>query len=136
MSDAVTSDAGTRGHGTPYERIGGESAVMEIVTEFYKRVVADPELSVFFVHTDIERLLSMQREYVTIALGGPGTFAESRLRDAHAGRGVRGRHFVRFLDLFLETMRERGLSAGDLDRILDRMAIASTEVIGESSEDG
>ena len=121
---------------TPYERIGGDRAVAEIVADFYQRVIADPELAPFFAKTDLERLLAMQREYVTVALGGPGTSSPSGLRDAHAGRGIRGRHFERFLDLFLDTIRERGLSENELDRVLDRLAIASTDVLDSSSEDG
>ena len=121
---------------TPFERIGGERAVEEIVSAFYQKVVGDPELSPFFANTDIERLLAMQREYVTIALGGPGTFSMDRLHDSHTGRGIRGRHFMRFLDLFLETVRDRNLDADDLDKILDRMAIASSDVIDSSTESG
>ena len=121
---------------TPYERIGGDRAVGEIVAAFYRRVIADPELAPFFAKKDFERLLAMQREYVTVALGGPGTSSPSGLRDAHGGRGIRGRHFERFVDLFLDTIRERGLSESELDRVLDRLAIASTDVLDSSTEDG
>jgi hemoglobin len=124
------------GKPTPYERIGGDQAVETIITAFYQKVIADPELATFFANTDIHRLLAMQREYVTIALGGPGAVSPNGLRDAHAGRGIRGRHFVRFLELFMETIREQGLSEQDIDRVLDRMAIASTDVLDTSTEDG
>ena len=121
---------------TPYERIGGDRAVAEIVADFYQRVITDRELAPFFAKTDLERLLAMQHEYVTVALGGPGTSSPSGLRDAHAGRGISGHHFERFLDLFLETIRERGLSENELDRVLDRLAIASTDVLDSYTEDG
>jgi hemoglobin len=124
------------GNPSPYERIGGDRAVEEIVFAFYQRVIADPELSEFFRDTDIDRLLAMQREYVATALGGPGTYSSSALRDAHSGRGIRGRHFVRFLDLFMETLGDRGLDAEDIDLIMDRMAIASTDVLDRTTEAG
>ena len=129
MTDVPTSS-------TPYDRIGGADAVEEIVGDFYQRVMADPELSTFFANTDIERLLAMQREYIATALGGPGNYSSSRLRDAHTGRGIKGRHFVRFLDLFMETLGDRGLDDDDIDRIMDRMAIASTDVLDRTTEAG
>ncbi len=124
------------GKTTPYERIGGDQAVEQIIAAFYEKVIVDPELATFFAATNLERLLAMQREYVTIALGGPGSMSPNGLRDAHTGRGIRGRHFVRFLDLFMETIREYGLSENEIDRVLDRMAIASTDVLDTSTEDG
>ena len=121
---------------TPYERLGGSSTVDEIVASFYERIANDPELSPFFSHTDMDRLLSMQREYVAIAMGGPGNWSPDRLREAHAGRGIQGPQFARFLELFLETLRSRGLDDDDIDSIVDRMAIASTDVLSSPSESG
>jgi hypothetical protein len=46
---------------------------------------------------------------------------------------------VRFLDLFLESLEESGLDAEnsiDVDRVLERMALAASDVIDEVGVDG
>jgi hemoglobin len=121
---------------TPYERLGGSATVDEIVASFYERIVADPDLSPFFAHTDMAHMMSMQREYVATAMGGPGNWSPDRLREAHAGRGIQGPQFARFLEIFLETLRDRGLDDDDIESILNRMAIASTDVLSSPTETG
>ena len=119
-----------------FERIGGSRAVDEIVEVFHQRVLNDLVLSEFFTDSDPERLRSMQREYVTVALGGTGTFAGSRLREAHSGRGIGNKHYARFLNLFLDTISDRRLRSEDIDRVVDRIAIASTDVLSSPTEAG
>ena len=121
---------------SPFERIGGKEGVEAIVVEFYRRVIADPELAEFFADTDLNHLLAMQREYVTIALGGEATISPAGLRDAHAGRGIRSKQFLRFLALFMDTIRDRNFDETDLDAVLDRMAMAATDVLDSPTEAG
>jgi len=56
---------------TPFERVGGEQGVKDLVRAFYDRVLVDPELAPFFEDSAIERLLAMQSEFFAAALGGP-----------------------------------------------------------------
>jgi hemoglobin len=121
---------------TSFERLGGRDAVETIVDAFYKKATADPMLSGFFAGSDLEHLKQMQREYVTIALGGPSTLSSTGLRDTHAGHGIRSQHFLRFLDLFMETIQGQGLDDVELDAVFDRMAIAATDVLDSPTETG
>jgi hemoglobin len=119
-----------------YDRLGGAEGVDRLIEGFYDRVRADPELAPFFEHADMGHLLSMQHEFVATALGGTESYSMGAIHDAHAGRGIRGRHFVRFLDCFLDSLKDSGLGADDIDRVLERMALAAPDIIDEVSEDG
>ena len=119
-----------------FYRLGGTAGIDRIVAGFYDRVLADAELAPFFVHADVAHLLSMQREYIATALGGPVTAATTAVHDAHAGRGITAKHYMRFLDLFLATIRDADLDQRDIDLLLERMALAAPDVIDETSEDG
>jgi len=119
-----------------FERLGGAEGVGLLVQGLYDRVLADPELAKFFAGSDMDRLRHMQAEFVATALGGPSGLAPSTIHQAHVGRGVRARHYVKFLEHFLATLSAAGLDEADIDRILERMAIAAPDVIDEVSEDG
>jgi hemoglobin len=119
-----------------YDRLGGAEGVDRLISGFYDRVLDDADLAPFFEHADMGRLLTMQHEFVATALGGPAEFASSTLHHAHARRGIRGSHYVRFLELFMKSLEGAGLDQEDIDRVLERMAIAAPDVIDETTEDG
>lgn len=119
-----------------YDRLGGRDGIDRLISGFYELVQADPTLAPFFVDADMDHLLAMQHEFVAAALGGPEEVAPSTIQHAHHGRGIKARHFVRFLDQFLACLSGAGLSQDEIDKVLDRMALAAPDVIDETSEDG
>ncbi len=118
------------------DRLGGERFVDTLVTTFHDKIMAEPVISTFFAGSTPERIMAMEREYVTVSLGGKAGFASSKLREAHAGRGITEQHFHRFLDIFVETLRHHEVSDGYIDHAIDRMAIASTDVLDTATEAG
>ena len=90
---------------TLFDRIGGEPAVRRLVDEFYGRVMRDPELALFFVHTPMNRLARMQYEFFAAALDGPLVYGGKTLSFAHEGRGITRDHFGRFITQLLETLK-------------------------------
>lgn len=117
-----------------YDRLGGAEGIDRLIAGFYDRIRADPDLAPFFEHADMGHLLAMQHEFVAAALGGPETYSSTAIHDAHSGRGIRGRHFTRFLDHFMTALQHAGLSAADIDRVFDRMALTAPDVIDETTE--
>jgi hemoglobin len=125
-----------------YERLGGDEAVLHLVGEFYRRVLADEILSPFFANTPMKRLERMQLEFFSAALGGPVHYTGRPLSEAHAGRGIERRHMQRFLDhLFgaLETLTQAPadspshLRLDDQDKleIISRINTYVAEITGE-----
>lgn len=115
-----------------YDRLGGESAIADLTTAFYDRVLADAELKPFFEHTSIEKLRVMQREFLCAALGGPQTYTGKPLAYAHQGRGITMQHFAKFVQHFLDTLREFGVSSEDADEVIARLNTRANEIIGLS----
>ena len=118
------------------ERLGGERFVDTLVATLHDKIMADPVISRFFSASTPERVMAMEREYVTVSLGGTGGLASSKLREAHAGRGITEAHFHRFLDIFVETLRHHDVAEEYIDHAIDRMAIASTDVLDMATEAG
>ena len=130
MSDAAP------GANDLFEAMGGQEGVDDSVSAFYARIFADPELRPFFEHSDQVKLVAMQQEFFSAALGGPVTYSGTSLREAHAGRGIQPRHLARFAEHLLATLRERGLSADAAETVVARIAVYSDDVLGEVGEDG
>ena len=47
-----------------YDRAGGEAGVTTLVGIFYQRVLADPELSPFFAHIPMAKLLELAHTWL------------------------------------------------------------------------
>lgn len=119
-----------------YERVGGERAVDELVGEFYRRVLSDPELSPFFTDVEMDKLRCMQREFFAAALGGPVTYSGRPIAEVHAGRGIRPRHLQRFMDHLMETLRDRALDEDDVYDIASRINLYADQITDTTTVDG
>lgn len=95
---------------TLYEKIGGKEAVTRLVDAFYHRVLTDKDLADFFKNTSMQQLKNMQKEFFTIALGGPGEYSGLSLAHAHQGRGIYAKHFQAFVGHLLDTLTELNLT--------------------------
>jgi hemoglobin len=117
-----------------YQRIGGEAGIERLVTDFYERVLADPELTQFFQHIPMDKLRTMQKEFFSEALGGPLFYSGRSLRDVHAGRGISKAHLGRFLQHLLETISALDLDRREIDAIYSRIATEADEISGGITE--
>ena len=119
-----------------YERIGGEEGVSRLVNAFYAKIVADPELTPFFENTSIEKLKGIQREFITQALGGPLKYSGRPLSEVHHGRGIRMKHFQKWVDHFLDTLKGLNLESAEIDEMIARVVVDADAIVGETSVDG
>ncbi len=115
-----------------YDRLGGESAIEAITKAFYDRVLKDIELKPFFEHTLMEKQINMQNTFLSQALGGPATYTGKPLAYAHQGRGITTKHFSKFVQHFLDTLREFGVSEKDADEVISRINTLSNEITSKS----
>ncbi len=121
---------------TLYERIGGEAGIDAMVVAFYNRVLSDGDLAPFFEHVEMDKLRDMQREFFSAALGGDIDYSGPPLRHTHHAYKIERRHFARFVDYLLETLRDRGMAEGDVSAIIARVNTYSDDIIGGHGVDG
>lgn len=117
---------------TLYDRLGGELAIDALTKSFYDRVLADIELKPFFEHTSMEKLRAMQREFLCAALDGPVIYTGKPLAYAHQGRGITSQHFAKFVQHFLASLRDFGVSDDDADEVIARLNTRANEILGNS----
>jgi hemoglobin len=108
----------------------------QLVEEFYQRVLQDNQLAPFFRNVDMQRLRTMQYEFLCSAFGGPIHYSGSELQAIHARRGITNQHFAQFVGHLAKVMEERGISPQAIDAMLGRLATFRDKIVGGANVDG
>jgi hemoglobin len=101
-----------------YEAIGGRAALVAAVDVFYRRVLADPELSPFFPGGVGDRHRAYLVTFLGEALGGPSRYRGRDMATAHRGLGISDHHFDRVAAHLDATLDELGVPRELTDRII------------------
>ena len=101
-----------------YDAIGGRAALVAAVDVFYRRVLADPELSPFFPGGVGERHRAYLITFLGEALGGPSRYRGRDMATAHRGLGISNAHFDRVAGHLDATLDELGVPRHLTDRII------------------
>jgi hemoglobin len=115
-----------------YTRLGGADAMEQLISDFYTRVLEDTTLAPFFKDTALERLRAMQREFLSMALGGPVTYTGRPLGHVHHGRGITKAHFGAFVCHLTDTLAAHGVATADIDHVIETVNTFANEVTGTS----
>ena len=116
-----------------FVRLGGTPAITAAVEQFYERVIADPELSPFFVHTKMPWLKARQVQFFTQALGGPAIYSGQPMKEAHAHLPIEGEHFDRVAGHLVATLQELGVTQELIDEVVEAIAPLKGDIVGTPS---
>ncbi len=121
---------------TLFERVGGEQAIIDLIHEFYDRVIADPELKPFFKNVSVGKLRRMQREFFSAALDGPITYSGRPLSHVHHGRGITKHHFALYVGHLIDTLKDKWIKDQDVQEIIGRISTYADEITGDVGSAG
>jgi hemoglobin len=113
---------------TIYEQIGGHEALEAVVSDFYDRVLVDPELAPFFTGTNMARLKGKQVEFFAAALGAPEPYTGAPMRQVHQGRGITIHHFNLVAGHLSASLRAAGVPEETVGQIIGAIAPLSAEI--------
>ena len=109
-----------------FDKIGGNASVNAAVDIFYRKVLADDRINMFFEGVDMEKQSAKQKAFLTVAFGGPNNYTGKDMRDAHAHlieRGLNDSHFDAVMEHLGATLKE--LNVPD-ELIVEAAAIAES----------
>lgn len=112
-----------------YDEIGGAPALEEVVSEFYRKVLADPALADFFSGVNMSRLHGKQVEFFAAALGGPEPYRGASMRQVHQGRGIGQQHFDLVAQHLAASLNEAGVPADTVQSILTTISPLSADIV-------
>ena len=104
---------------TIYEQLGGEPAMEKAVNSFYEKVLSDDELIEFFEGVNMNKLKAHQKNFFTMALGGPNIYAGRDMRKAHEHMKLKDLHFDLIKKHLGDTLAELGANATQVKSAMD-----------------
>lgn len=102
---------------TIFERYGGFATVSRIVSSFYDQVLDVPELSRYFEHADMRRLVDHQTKFIASVMGGPASYSNEQLERVHAHLQISERDFDTVVDILRETLEDFDLDNSDIEAV-------------------
>ena len=98
---------------TLYENLGGSAAVDAAVDRFYRKVLADDRINMFFEGVDMEKQAAKQKAFLTMVFGGPANYSGLDMKNGHAhlvARGLNDSHFDAVVENLGSTLKDLGVS--------------------------
>lgn len=92
-----------------YEQLGRETGIRTAVDDFYRRVVADPQLAGYFTGVDMNRLRAHQAKLLVQVTGGPANYDGRELAEAHRGLEITSADFERVAAHLAATLADLGV---------------------------
>ena len=114
-----------------YEQIGGHDALEVVVEDFYCRVLDDDHLAGFYAGSNMKCVKARQVEFLSAALGGPGPYTGTPMRQVHEGRGITMHHFAMVAAHLADSLCAAGLHPDTITEILRAIAPLAGEVATE-----
>lgn len=119
---------------TLYEILGGEPTVDKAVKLFYERVLSDPELIEFFEGINMEQLKRHQKNFFTVALGGPNKYSGRDMRKAHVNLKLEDLHFDLIKKHLSDTLYELGANQQQVQTVMDTVEPLRNDVLNRKQE--
>lgn len=103
-----------------YEIIGRDPVVNAVVESFYQKVLRDERISGFFAGVDMDRLISKQKAFLTMVLGGPNKYTGKDMRTGHAHllkQGLNESHVDAVVENLSSALKESNVKEREIAKI-------------------
>ncbi|WP_370050756.1 group 1 truncated hemoglobin [Mariprofundus sp. EBB-1] len=105
-----------------YDQLGGAAAIDAAVNIFYRRVLSDAYIKVFFEGTDMTKQAAKQKAFLTMVFGGPNNYTGMDMRVGHKHlvekMGLDDSHFEHVLAHLRSTLAELGVGEAKVAEII------------------
>ncbi|MCV2491779.1 group 1 truncated hemoglobin [Geodermatophilus sp. YIM 151500] len=105
-----------------YEQLGQDNGIRTAVDDFYRRVLADPELTAYFDGVDMANLRAHQTKLLVQVTGGPVQYEGRELAAAHEGLDIGSAEYERVVAHLVATLTDLGVepaTIGDIGAAID-----------------
>ena len=113
-----------------FDKYGGVETLIPLAREFYKRIMATPNLARYFINTDMEVLIRHQVQFIAVVMGKPAAFYEGMdMGEAHKNARISDRSFEDVIDVLEETLRDFEVEELDVIEIIDKAKSLKKEIV-------
>jgi len=107
---------------TLFIRLKGIDGIAAVVSDFYRKVCGDIQLSHYFEHTPMPFLQRHMVAFLVQATGGPKDYRGREMHEVHEHLRITGRDFDRVAEHLVATLREHGIADADIDAVARAVA--------------
>lgn len=104
-----------------FDKLGGFSAVSNIVMDFYGEVLDSDIVGEFFENSDMGKQIDHQTKFISSLMGGPASYTNEQLRKVHSQLQILPEHFNEILTLLDRALERNGVNAEDRQLIANEM---------------
>jgi hemoglobin len=120
-----------------FQRYGGFAFISRVVLAFYDRVLDSARLAPYFADVDMQRLVEHQAKFISSVMGGPESYTDAKLRDAHAHLAIDKAAFDEMIGLLRLTLEDFQISPADVRTIVADLSAREGQIVGlQSSASG
>jgi hemoglobin len=117
-----------------FERYGGFAFISRVVLNFYDRVLDSARLAPFFANVDMQRLVDHQAKFISSVMGGPESYTDAMLHDAHAHLAIDAAAFDEMIGLLRLTLEDFKISPADVRIIVADLDARRAQIVGLQAE--
>ncbi|WP_248929575.1 group I truncated hemoglobin [Paenibacillus hamazuiensis] len=114
---------------TLFDKLGGQKTIDAVVDEFYKRVLADPTVNLFFENTDMEKQRRHQAAFIGYALGSGVQFTGKSMAKAHEGMNLQPIHFDAIVKHLSQTLEHFHVDQEDIQEVVKKIGTLKDDVL-------
>ena len=113
-----------------FDKYGGVETLKPLVREFYKRIMATPNLARYFINTDMEVLIRHQVQFIAVVMGKPAAFYEGMdMEVAHANSNISDRSFEDVIDVLEQSLRDFEVEESDIIEIIGNARSLKKQIV-------
>jgi hemoglobin len=112
-----------------YEQLGEEVGIRTAVDEFYRRLLADPQVAHYFEGANLQRLKLHQTQLLSQVTGGPIQYEGRDLDTAHAPLEITGEDFDRVVEQLAGTLADLGVEQATIGQIGEALVAHRDEIV-------
>jgi hemoglobin len=120
--------------GTPdslYKRLGGYDAIAAVTDNFVPRLVSDPALAKYFVHSKdtLMQIRQLAVDMICWATGGPCVYIGRDMKTAHAGLGITAAEWDKAVAHLSATLDHFKVPAKERQELLEIVGKLKAEIV-------
>jgi len=112
-----------------YERLGGREGIRAVVDDFYDALADDSQVGVFFEDVKLEKLRQVQTDFLCEAAGGPESYDDEPVREAHADVPLEPSDVRQAVAVLRETLESHGVTESDTEAVVEVIAAHKKDLV-------
>ena len=114
-----------------YKRIGGYDAIAAVVDNFVPRLVKDPMLAKYFVHSQdtLMHIRQLAVDQICALTGGPCVYIGRDMKTAHKGLGISGAEWDAAVKHLTATLDQFKVPAAEKDELLKAVSALRADIV-------